>query len=133
MPSQPFISDSLCKQSSLTRGQCTASCDATALEISSQDAGADVLFVGKAADVGVTVSPIRINSLKEFGSLETVGERLLGTERAKASPCHARDTLLHLRHDAALVLVPCAKLTEGAQAHHGCPALSGVSKCEGEH
>ena len=50
-------------------------------------AGADVLFVGKGADVGVTVSPIRINSLKEFGSLETVGERLLGTERAKARPC----------------------------------------------
>ena len=49
-------------------------------------AGADVLFVGKGADVGVTVSPIRINTLKEFGTLETVGERLLGTERAKASP-----------------------------------------------
>jgi len=49
-------------------------------------AGADVLFVGKGADVGVTVSPIRINSLKEFGNLETVGEKLLGTEKAKVRP-----------------------------------------------
>ena len=44
------------------------------------------MFIGKGADVGVTVSPIRINSLKDFGSLETVGERLLGTEKAKVSP-----------------------------------------------
>lgn len=42
--------------------------------------------MGKGADVGVTVSPIRINSLKEFGNLETVGEKLLGTEKAKVRP-----------------------------------------------
>ena len=49
-------------------------------------AGADVLFVGKGADVGVTVSPIRINSLREFGTVEAVGDRLLGAEKAKAGP-----------------------------------------------
>jgi len=49
-------------------------------------AGADVLFVepkGKAADIGVTVSPIRIRSLEQFGDLATVGERLLAVERGK--------------------------------------------------
>jgi hypothetical protein len=50
-------------------------------------AGADVLFVGNGADVGVTVSPIRINGLREFGTVEAVGERLLGAEKAKVRYC----------------------------------------------
>lgn len=48
--------------------------------------GADVLFVeprSKAADVGVTVSPIRIRSLEQFGDLAAVGDRLLAAERSK--------------------------------------------------
>ncbi len=58
-------------------------------------AGADVLFVGKGADVGVTVNPIRINSLKDFGSLEAVGEKLLGAEKAKVSRRVIHDCLQH--------------------------------------
>lgn len=50
------------------------------------ETGADVLFVeprSKAADVGITVSPIRIRSLEQFGDLAAVGERLLTAERSK--------------------------------------------------
>ena len=54
-----------------------------------------MLFISKGADVGVTVSPIRINSLKDFGSLETVGERLLGTEKAKVSPSFRKVATLY--------------------------------------
>ncbi len=49
-------------------------------------AGADVLFVDperKSTTVGVTVSPIRIASLAQFGDVAAVGKRLLGAERAK--------------------------------------------------
>lgn len=49
-------------------------------------AGADVLFVepsGKAGDVGVTVSPVRIKSLEQFGDLKAVGDRLLAAESSK--------------------------------------------------
>ena len=45
-----------------------------------------MLFVepqSKAADVGVTVSPIRIRSLEQFGNLAAVGDRLLAAERSK--------------------------------------------------
>ena len=51
-------------------------------------AGADVLFVNparKSTTLGVTVSPIRISSLDKFGSLETVRDKLLATEKAKVS------------------------------------------------
>lgn len=53
-----------------------------------EKAGADALFRDsnqKSTTVGVTVSPVRIASLEDFGSLETVGERLLGAEKAKES------------------------------------------------
>jgi hypothetical protein len=49
-------------------------------------AGADVLFVDperKSTTVGVTVSPVRIASLAQFGDVAAVGQRLLGAERAK--------------------------------------------------
>ncbi len=49
-------------------------------------AGADVLFVepsGKAGDIGVTVSPVRIKSLEQFGDLKAVGDRLLAAESSK--------------------------------------------------
>lgn len=39
----------------------------------------------KAADVGVTVSPIRIRSLEQFGDVGAVGDRLLAAERSKVS------------------------------------------------
>ncbi|BDA46952.1 PsbP domain-containing protein 2, chloroplastic [Coccomyxa sp. Obi] len=50
--------------------------------------GADVLFVepsGKAGDIGVTVSPVRIKSLEQFGDLKAVGDRLLAAESSKES------------------------------------------------
>ncbi|EFN56320.1 hypothetical protein CHLNCDRAFT_17725, partial [Chlorella variabilis] len=51
-------------------------------------AGADSLFRDpskKSTNVGVTVYPVRIASLDQFGDLQAVGERLLGAERAKES------------------------------------------------
>ena len=51
-------------------------------------AGADILFVepaSKAGDIGVTVSPVRIKSLEQFGNLTAVGDRLLAAERSKVS------------------------------------------------
>jgi hypothetical protein len=50
--------------------------------------GADVLFVepaSKAGDIGVTVSPVRIKSLEQFGDLTAVGDRLLAAERSKVT------------------------------------------------
>ncbi|KAL4857785.1 PsbP domain-containing protein 2 [Chlorella vulgaris] len=51
-------------------------------------AGADSLFRDpgkKSTNVGVTVYPVMIASLDQFGDLQAVGERLLGAERAKES------------------------------------------------
>ncbi|KAK9822385.1 hypothetical protein WJX81_006815 [Elliptochloris bilobata] len=48
-------------------------------------AGADVLFLGDGTEVGITVSPIRIKSLEQFGTPQFVGDKLLGAERAKES------------------------------------------------
>jgi len=45
-------------------------------------AGADSLFrdpARKSTTVGVTVYPVTIASLEQFGDLQTVGERLLAT------------------------------------------------------
>ena len=45
-----------------------------------------MLFVDpdrKSTTVGVTVSPVRIASLQQFGDVAAVGKRLLDTERAK--------------------------------------------------
>ncbi|EIE21918.1 Mog1p/PsbP-like protein [Coccomyxa subellipsoidea C-169] len=53
-----------------------------------EKSGADVLFVepaSKAGDIGVTVSPVRIKSLEQFGDLTAVGDRLLAAERSKES------------------------------------------------
>ena len=49
-------------------------------------AGADVLFLGGGTEVGITVSPIRIKSLEQFGTPQFVGDKLLGAERSKARP-----------------------------------------------
>jgi hypothetical protein len=52
-------------------------------------AGADVLFVDparKSSTLGVTVSPVRVDSLDAFGDLDTVASRLLQAERAKVRP-----------------------------------------------
>ena len=49
-------------------------------------AGADVLFTDpakKSTTVGVTVSPIRIAGLEQFGDVETVRTKLVNTEKAK--------------------------------------------------
>ena len=51
-------------------------------------AGADILFLDperKSTTVGVTVSPVRIASLEQFGDVPAVGKRLLDAERAKVS------------------------------------------------
>lgn len=51
-------------------------------------AGADVLFEdpdAKGTNLGVTVTPVRIKSLQQFGSVESVGEKLLNVEREKES------------------------------------------------
>ncbi len=39
----------------------------------------------RSTNVGVTVSPVRIAALEQFGDVDAVAERLLGAERAKAS------------------------------------------------
>lgn len=49
-------------------------------------AGATALFKNpsvKYASIGVTVTPVRIDSLKEFGSLEDIGEKLVEAESKK--------------------------------------------------
>ena len=48
--------------------------------------GADALFQDpheKGTTLGVTVTPVRIASLDQFGSVEQIAGRLLGAERAK--------------------------------------------------
>ena len=49
-------------------------------------AGADVLFTDpakKSTTVGVTVTPIKIAGLEQFGSVSTVREKLINTEKQK--------------------------------------------------
>ena len=45
-----------------------------------------MLFLGGGTEVGITVSPIRIKSLEQFGTPQFVGDKLLGAERSKARP-----------------------------------------------
>jgi len=61
-------------------------------------AGATVLFQDPSrtsTQVGVTVNPVRVRTLKEFGSLESVGEKLLQAEKGKESTLDC--TLLYQR------------------------------------
>ena len=54
--------------------------------LSAGKAGADVLFVDparKSSTLGVTVNPVRVDSLDAFGDLDTIAARLLQAERAK--------------------------------------------------
>ena len=49
-------------------------------------AGADVLFTDpqrKSTTVGVTVNPIKIAGLEQFGDVTTVREKLINTEKQK--------------------------------------------------
>lgn len=49
-------------------------------------AGADVLFEDpeqRSTSVGVTVSPVRVANIGQFGDLQAVGQRLLDAERKK--------------------------------------------------
>ncbi|GFR47895.1 hypothetical protein Agub_g9642 [Astrephomene gubernaculifera] len=51
-------------------------------------AGADVLFEDpsrRSTSVGITVSPVKVSSLEQFGGLREVGDRLLQAERNKES------------------------------------------------
>ncbi|KAL0043736.1 hypothetical protein WJX82_003799 [Trebouxia sp. C0006] len=51
-------------------------------------AGADVLFADpakKSTTIGVTVSPIKIAGLEQFGDVETVRKKLMNTEKQKES------------------------------------------------
>ena len=56
-------------------------------------AGADSLFqdpAKKSTSVGVTVYPVMISRLEEFGSLESVGDKLLGAGARPKAVCLAR-------------------------------------------
>jgi hypothetical protein len=49
-------------------------------------AGADVLFEDperRSTSVGVTVNPVRVASIEQFGGLEAVGKRLIEVEAGK--------------------------------------------------
>ena len=51
-------------------------------------AGADVLFTDplkRSTTVGVTVNPIKIAGLEQFGDVETVRKKLVDTEKQKVS------------------------------------------------
>ena len=51
-----------------------------------EKAGATALFVDpekKSTQVGVTVNPVRVRDLASFGTLDDVGEKLIGAEKAK--------------------------------------------------
>ena len=37
----------------------------------------------KGTNLGVTVTPVRISSLEQFGSIDAIGEKLLNVERSK--------------------------------------------------
>ena len=44
----------------------------------------------KGTNLGVTVTPLKISSLDQFGAIEKAGQRILGVERAKVpSACLA--------------------------------------------
>lgn len=48
--------------------------------------GADILFEDperRSTSVGVTVSPVRVASIEQFGDLQAVGQRLLQAEQEK--------------------------------------------------
>lgn len=54
-------------------------------------AGADVLFTDplrKSTTIGVTVNPIKIAGLEQFGDVKTVREKLVNTEKQKVCALH---------------------------------------------
>lgn len=74
------------------------------LPVQVSKAGADSLFRDpsrKSTTVGVTVYPVTINSLEQFGDLQSVGERLLGAEREKESTLGAAIVEQRSRTDPA--------------------------------
>ena len=57
-------------------------------------AGADVLFTDplkKSTTIGVTVNPIKIAGLEQFGDVKTVREKLVNTEKQKVCSLHASE------------------------------------------
>jgi hypothetical protein len=53
----------------------------------------------RSTQVGVTVNPVRISSLEKFGSLQDVGDKLLGAERAKvgiSTPCMCNEKYTYM-------------------------------------
>lgn len=56
----------------------------------SSSLGADVLFEDpsrRSTSVGITVNPVKVVSLEQFGRLGEVGEKLLAAERNKVCVC----------------------------------------------
>lgn len=54
-----------------------------------EKAGADVLFqdpLKGSTSVGVTVAPVRVKTIADFGDLDSVGEKLLKAEKDKVRP-----------------------------------------------
>ena len=59
-----------------------------------EKAGANVLFEEpdkRSNNIGVVVSPVRINSLQDFGSPQFVADKLINAEKRKVIKINKRD------------------------------------------
>ena len=78
-PAAPFSSPADCYSMRLPHGW-----------TEKQKAGANALFENpdiKSTNIGVTVSPVRVDSLQAFGDIDSVADKLLAAERKKVRPC----------------------------------------------
>lgn len=63
-------------------------------EVSSK-AGADVFFKGTGVNLGITILPVRISRVEEYGTVEQVAEKIVQTEKAKDGTLRAE--IMHKR------------------------------------
>lgn len=67
-------------------------CSSIKLEMQVEKAGATVLFEDPAKrgnTIGVVVNPVRISSLKDFGTPSVVADKLIAAERKKVTIYHS--------------------------------------------
>lgn len=92
-------------------------------------AGADVLFedpARKSSTLGVTVNPIRVDSLEAFGDLDAVASRLLQAEKAKVrqGSCFEFPVTQKLQHCCQRNLLLCSRLHRSSAIREPCVLLS---------
>lgn len=88
----------------------------------------------RSSSVGVTVSPVRVASIAQFGDLAAVGQRLLDVERKKVRSLVVVVVVVHFVLHRAKELVPPSASLCAAEARCGGVGCRGSTvHCKAHH